>query len=200
MSAAVLSKKTTAGADTSQMLYTLHSTIVIAQITVLLDLLQIVCAIVLAVTLYRLSRSVDATLALLAMAFRFEEGAAGFVPLLGKLELMKLATASDPSCANSAGCLAVAGEICHRPDNLFGQFCFVIGGFLFAYLLLAGRLIPHWIAWTGVITIGLQLICVPLYVATILPGTVVNWLWFPILLYEVPLGLWLIRRGIRVTA
>lgn len=51
MSAAVLSKKTTAGADTSQMLYTLHSTIVIAQITVLLDLLQIVCAIVLAVTL-----------------------------------------------------------------------------------------------------------------------------------------------------
>ena len=85
------------------------STIALAQVTVLLDLLQTVCAVVLAVTLYRLSRTVDATLALLAMAFRFGEGLAGFVPLLGKLELMKLATASNPMCASSAGCLAVAG-------------------------------------------------------------------------------------------
>ncbi len=154
----------------------------------------------LAVTLYRLSRKVDATLALLAMAFRFGEGFAGFVPLLGKLELMKLATAQTRYAQYSAGCLAIAGEIFNRPDDLFGQFCFVVGGFLFAYLLLAGRLIPRWMAWTGVITIGLQLICVPLYVATLLPGRVVNWLWFPILLYEVPLGLWLIRRGVRTTA
>ena len=200
MSAAVLSGKTTAGADTSHMLATLRSTISIAQVTVLIDLLQIVCAVVLAVTLYRLSRTVDATLALLAMAFRFGEGLAGFLPLLGKLELMKLATASDPLCESSAGCLAIAGEIFHRPDDLFGQFSFVVGGFLFAYLLLAGRLIPRWMAWTGVITIGLQLICVPLYVATLLPGRVVNWLWFPILLYEVPLGILLIRKGVRTTA
>ena len=95
---------------------------------------------------------------------------------------MKLATASNPSCASSASCL-----------------CFVVGGFLFAYLFLAGRLIPRWMAWTGVITVGLQLVCVPLYVATILPGNIVNWLWFPILLYEVPLGIWLIRRGVPAT-
>ena len=126
MSAAILSRKTTAGADTSQMLSALRSTIALAQVTVLLDLLQIVCAVVLAVTLYRLSRTVDATLALLAMAFRFGEGLAGFVPLLGKLELMKLATASNPMCASSAGCLAVAGEIFNRPDDLFGQCCFVV--------------------------------------------------------------------------
>lgn len=200
MSAAVLSGKTTAGADTAHMLSTLRSRIAIAQVTVLLDLLQMVCAVVLAVTLYRLSRAVDATLALLAMAFRFGEGLAVFVPLLGKLELMKLATASNPLCASSAGCLAIAGEIFNRPDDLFGQFCFVVGGFLFAYLLLAGRLIPRWMAWTGVVTIGLQLVCVPLYVATLLPGRVVNWLWFPILLYEVPLGIWLIQKGVRKTA
>ncbi len=199
MSAAILSRKTTAGADTLQMLSTLRSTIALTQVTILLDLLQIVCAVVLAVTLYRLSRVVDATLALLAMAFRFGEGLAGFVPLLGKLELMKLATASNPMCAGSVGCLAVANEISNRPDDLFGQFCFVIGGFLFAYLLLVGRLIPRWMAWTGVITIGLQLICVPLYTAALLPGKVVNWAWFPILLYEVPLGIWLIRKGVRAT-
>lgn len=103
------------------MLSTLRGTIAIARVTVLLDLMQIVCAVVLAVTLYRLCRTVDATVALLAMAFRFGEGLAGFVPLLGKLELMKLATASNPPCASSAGCLAIAGEIFNRPDDLFGQ-------------------------------------------------------------------------------
>ncbi len=87
-----------------------------------------------------------------------------------------------------------------RPDDLFGQFCFVVGGFLFAYLLLKGQLIPRWMAWTGVITIGLQLLCVPLYVATMLPGKIVSLLWFPILLYEVPLGVWLILRGTLTTA
>ena len=170
MSAAILSRKTTAGADTSQMLSTLRSTIALAQITVLLDLLQIVCAVVLAVTLYRLSRKVDATLALLAMAFRFGEGLAGFVAALRQTGADEASNWLKPMCASSAGCLAVAGEIFNRPDDLFGQFCFVIGGFLFAYLLLAGRLIPRWMAWTGVITIGLQLVCVPLYVATLLPS------------------------------
>ncbi len=195
MSAAVLAGKTTTGANTSQMLASLRNTIRIAQVTVMLDLVQIVCGVILAVTLYRLSRTVDATLALLAMAFRFGEGLTGFIPLLSKLELMKLATTSDPACASNAGCLAIADEILSRPDNLFGQFCFVVGGFLFAYLLLVGRLIPRWMAWTGVITIGLQLLCVPLYVATVLPGKIVSWLWIPILLYEVPLGVWLILRG-----
>ncbi len=200
MLATVLAGKTTAGVDIAHTLSNLRSTVVLAQITVLLDLLQIVCAVVLAVTLYRLSRAVDATVALLAMTFRFAEGIAGFWPLLGKLELMKLASASDPLCATRTECLAIAGEILHRPDDLFAQFCFVVGGFLFAYLFLVGRLIPRWMAWTGVITIGLQLICVPLYVAAFLPGNVVNWLWFPILLYEVPLGIWLIGKGVRTTA
>ena len=74
MSAAILSSRTTAGIDTSHMLSTLRSTLVLAKINVLLDLLQIVCAVVLAVTLYRLSRTVDTTIALLAMACSFRRG------------------------------------------------------------------------------------------------------------------------------
>ena len=200
MSASVLSSKTTVGTDTSQMLATLRNTIWLSRVTVLLDLLQIACAIVLAVTLYRLSKAVDMTLALVAVGFRFGEGLLGFTPLLGKLELMKLATDSNSVCAASPGCLAVSSELFKRPDDLFSQFCFVVGGFLFAYLFFAGRLIPRWMAWTGVVTIGRQLICVTLYVATILSGKVVGWLWFPILLYEVPLGIWLIRKGVSETA
>ncbi len=197
MSAAVLSGKTTAGTDTAQTLSTLANMIGAARTTVLLDLLQTVCALLLAVTLYRLSKAVDATIALLAMCFRVGEGLLGFLPIVSKLELMNLATAPGPQCANNPGCIAVAHEILKRPDAGVSEFCFVVGGFLFAYLLLAGRLIPRWLAWIGVVTIGVQMICVPLEIAGILGASVVSWLWLPILLYEVPLGLWLILKGVR---
>jgi len=195
MSSAVLSTRTTAGSDVSQTLSTLGRMIGIARATVLLDLLQIVCAIVLAATLYQLVRSVNPTVALLAMLFRLGEGLLGFFPLLDKLELMQLATTPAVAAASAFSDPALVREILHRPNNGFSEFCFVVGGFLFAYLFLRGRLIPRWLAWIGVITIGVQLICVPLDIATIIPKPIVNWLWFPILLYEVPLGIWLIAKG-----
>ena len=192
MSSAVLSSRTTAGSDAAQKLATLSSMMGTARVTVLLDLLQIVCAVVLAATLYRLVKAVNPTIALLAMLFRLGEGLLGFFPLLDKLELMQVATAPVTGELTSP---AVIDQILNRPDNGFSEFCFVVGGFLFACLFLRGRLIPRSLAWVGVITIGVQLICVPLNVATIVPETLVNWLWFPILLYEVPLGIWLIARG-----
>ncbi len=46
--------------------------------------------------------------------FRFlAKGTRDVVPLLGELELMELATAANPSCASSAECLAISGEIFH---------------------------------------------------------------------------------------
>ena len=88
--------------------------------------------------------------------------------------------------------IGFAERLLHRPDNGFSEFCFVVGGFIFACLFLRGRLIPLWLAWTGVVTIGLQLLCVPLHIAGIVPGQIVNLVWLSILLYEVPLGIWLI--------
>lgn len=196
MSSAIFSGRTTAGSDISQALSTMRQMIGTARITVLLDLLQIVCALVLAVTLYQLVKVVNPTIALLAMVFRLGEGLLGFFPLLDKLELMQLATTPSVGAVDALSDPALVREILHRPNNGFSEFCFVVGGFLFAYLLLRGRLSPRWLAWIGVITIGVQLICVPLNIATIVPGRIVNWLWFPILLYEVPLGIWLIARGI----
>jgi hypothetical protein len=194
-SSAMLSGRTMVGSDLPQMLSTLSRMIGTARVTVLLDLLQIVCAIVLAATLYRLTKAVDPTIALLAMLFRTGEGLLGFLPLLDKLELMRIATDPAVGAANALSDPALVREIMDRPTNNFDEFCFIVGGFLFAYLFLRGRLIPRWLAWVGVVTIGAQLVCVPLGIATIVPKALVNWLWFPILLYEVPLGIWLIARG-----
>ena len=196
MSSAVLSGRTTAGTDVLETLSTVNRMIGTARFTVLLDLLQIVCALVLAVTLYQLVKVVDPTVALLAMLFRLGEGLLGFFPLLDKLELMQLATTPAIGVASAPSDPALIREILHRPNNGFSEFCFVVGGFLFAYLFLRGRFLPRWLAWVGVITIGVQLICVPLSIATIVPRSIVNELWFPILLYEVPLGIWLIARGV----
>ena len=195
MSGAVLSGRATAGSDAAQKLSTLSHMIGTARITVLLGLLQIVCAIVLAATLYQLVKAVNPTLALLAMLFRLGEGLLGFLPLLDKLEFMQMATAPAAGASVAVSNPALVHQILHRPDNGFSEFCFVVGGFLFAGLFLRGQLIPRWLAWVGVITIGVQLIGVPLSVATIIPGAIVNWLWFPILLYEVPLGIWLTAKG-----
>ncbi len=196
LSSVVLSGKAIAGADTPQILSTLVRMLPAARATVLLDLLQIICALVLAATLYRLSKAVDATLALLAMLFRLGEGLLAFLPLLDKLELMGLATGYGGRCAENPACLALANELLKRPDNGLDEFCFVVGGFLFAYLFLAGRLIPRWLAWIGVITIGLQVICVPLQIAGMIPGSIVTWLWIAILPYEIPLAFWLILKGV----
>lgn len=198
MTGSILFAKATAGNDVSQTLSTLSRMIWTARITVVLDLLQTVCALVLAVTLYKLVKAVNPTLALLAMFFRVGEGLLGSLPLLSKLELMRLAMTHSVGSANASVYLLLGDEILHRPDNGFSEFCFVVGGFLFACLFLRGRLIPRWLAWIGVITIGVQLVFVPLHIATIVPGSVVNLLWLPILLYEIPLGIWLMAKGTKV--
>ncbi len=195
MSSSILFDKATAGADIPQTLSALARMMGTARVTVLLDLLQIVCALVLSVTLYRLVKAVDPTIALLAMLFRVGEGLLGCLPLLSKLELVQLATSRTVGSASEPSFVARGSQLLHRPDQVFSEFCFVVGGFLFAYLFLRGRLIPRRLAWIGVITIGAQMLIVPLHIASIVPGSVVNWLWFPILLYEVPLGLWLIAKG-----
>jgi len=123
----------------------------------LLDLLQIVCAAVLAATLFQLVKTVDPTIALLAMLFRLGEGLLGFFPLLDKLELVRLATTPSAGATQAMSNPALVDEILHRPTNGFSEFCFVVGGFLFAYLFLRGRLIPRLLGWIGVITIGVQL-------------------------------------------
>jgi len=195
MSSSILYARATAGDDASQTLSTLARMISTARVTVLLDLLQPVCALLLAVTLYRLVKPVSPTVALLAMLFRVGEGLLGVLPILSKLELMRLAIAPPIGLADVSGYLVAANELLHRPDDGFSQFFFVVGGFLFACLLLRGRLIPRWLAWIGVVTIGAQMVVVPLHIATMVPGSFVNLGWMAILLYEVPLGIWLIVKG-----
>lgn len=194
MASAIIYGNAVAGADMLQRLSNMTHMLTEVRVTVLLDLLQVLCALGLAVTLYRLTSGVDKTLAMIAMLFRAGEGLLGTSAITSKLQLMQLATTAQDHAANAT---LLGGYVFNKPDTVFSEFCFVIGGTLFAYLFLRGKLIPLLLAWIGVITIGAQAVCVSLQIAGFLSESVVDKIWFLIMIYEIPLGIWLIVKGIK---
>ncbi len=65
----------------------------------------------------------------------------------------------------------------------------------FSYLLLRGRMIPVPLAWLGVVASVLLLVVLPTQLLGF-PTEPVGWfLWLPMLVFEVTLGLWLIVKG-----
>lgn len=78
------------------------------------------------------------------------------------------------------------------PQGNIGAIFFAVGSTVFAWLFLRGRVIPIWMAWLGVVASGLLVAVLPLQLAGYLDGTLVSFVWLPMLAYEVPLGIWLL--------
>jgi hypothetical protein len=75
-----------------------------------------------------------------------------------------------------------------------------VGSTAFAYLLLRGRMIPVALASLGVVASVLLVIALPLRLAGWLHEPIASLVWLPMLVFEVPLALWLLARGVaRVT-
>src|SRR5260370_5100782 len=71
------------------------------RLTIILGLLQAVCAIVLAVTLYAITRDQDSDLAMLALTFRVGEGLLNAISTRETLELLCLGTSTGPKAPGS---------------------------------------------------------------------------------------------------
>jgi len=74
---------------------------------------------------------------------------------------------------------------------------FAMGSTLFSYLFLRGRTIPVALAWIGVVASVVLIVGLPLQLAGFLTGPVTSYMWIPMLLFEVPLGFWLLIKGVR---
>ncbi len=125
-------------------------------------------ALVLAVTLYAITRDVDPDLALLGMTCRVGEGilgAAGMAIGTGKMQV--------------------------------GATFFAAGSTLFCWLLLRGRIIPAPLAWIGLLASLLLVVALPVQLAGELPRSLAMTIWLPMLAFEVPLALWFLIKGIR---
>jgi hypothetical protein len=127
-------------------------------------------AVTLALTLFVVTRVEQPVVAALGMIFRIGEGALGAV-------------------------LELTGIPLSRP-TLVSATLFAIGSTLFCWLLLRGRMVPDALAWTGVIASVILVVGLPLQLGGQLHAPLTTLMWMPMLVFEVPTGLWLLAKGV----
>jgi len=164
------------------------------RLAMVLSLLGSCSALVLAVTLYAVTREQDSDLARLGMACRLTEGVVGAVSLTSTLGLLGLAANAGAAPDVAAQTL---GAFLLDDSPLIAATFFACGSTLFAWLLLRGRMIPIGLAWLGIAASVLLAVGLPLQLGGLLQGPATRLIWFPMLAFEVPLGLWLLIKGVK---
>jgi hypothetical protein len=165
------------------------------RVAAMLILLGCFAALVLAVTLYAITREQDPDIAMLAMTCRLAEGVISGISILETLGLLWLATATGPN-APDTGAAHTLGAYLLRGDMALTATFFAVGSTLFSYLFLRGRMIPMPLAWLGVIASVLLVVALPLQLVGVLRGPITSLMYLPMLAFEVALGLWLIVKGV----
>jgi len=192
---AVLFGRAAAGNTTAAKLAAIAQNATEVRLTLLLTLLQGFSALVLAVTLYAITREQDSDLAMLGMACRIAEGITGIF-VARTLGLLWLATYAGPDAADS-GAVNVLGAFLLRMGAWNpGAILFAVGSALFSWLLLRGRMIPVPLAWLGVIASILLVIILPLQLAGLIEGLATQLIWLPMLVFELGFAMWLIVKGV----
>ena len=164
-------------------------------VLVVLGLVQCFSAVVLAVTLYAITREQDNDLAVLGLVCRVGEGVIGAFSIPVTLTLLWLATASGADAPAPEAAHTLAAYLLRDDVALTATF-FAVGSTAFAYLLLRGRMIPVPLAWLGVVASALLVVGLPLQLAGVLRGPLTSLMWLPMLAFEVPLAFWLLTRGV----
>ena len=193
----LLFSQATSGEVATEKLASIAQHVPQVRLTIVLGLLQAVCAIVLAVTLYAITRDQDSDLAMLALIFRVGEGLLGAISTRATLDLLWLGTSAGPKAPDAATLQALGTYLLNGPDWNMSAILFAMGSTLFSYLLLRGRTVPVPLAWIGVVASLLLVVSLPLQLAGALSGPVTSYVWIPMLAFEVPLGFWLLIKGVR---
>jgi hypothetical protein len=192
---AILEAKAAVGDGVAEKLASIAQHLPMARLGILLELLGCLSALVLAVTLYAITRDVDPDLALMILVCRTAEGVIGAVGLSHMVGKLWLAT-SVPQLAGAEAIGAMLFKVPTSNDVLPATF-FAIGSLAFAWLLRRGRMVPPWMSGLGVVASALLVVALPLQLAGFLSGSVVQFLWIPMAAFEIPLGVWLLVRGAR---
>src|SRR5258706_14942795 len=123
------------------------------RLAILCVLLECFSALVLAVALYGITRDEDHELAMLALACRVAEGILGMLNIPGYLGLLWLARTGIGTGAPDIPTTDAlrAFLLMPSPSVPIGAIFFAVGGLIFSYLLLRGRMVPVSIALLGVL-------------------------------------------------
>lgn len=162
-----------------------------------LGLLGCFCALVLAVTLYAITREEDPDIAMLGLTCRVTEGVVGAASIPATLALLALVTATGAAASDAAATQAIGALVLERVP-LVGAIFFGVGGTLFAWLLRRGRMVPAWLADLGVFSSALVVVAMFLQVGGVLSDTIVQLSWIPVAIFELTLAGWFILKGVAV--
>ena len=198
----ILMKGATAGEGTAAKLASIAQHVSDVRLAIVLDLVSCFCALVLAVTLYAITREEDPDLALLVLVFRGAEGVVGGVAMERTLGQLWLATSTGAAAPDPASAAALAAVLMKLPSwsvPTAASF-FAAGSLVFSWLLLRGRIVPAALASIGVIASILVVVLLPLQLAGVVSGPITDYMWFPMLAFEVPLGFWLLIKGAAMPA
>ncbi|HST07494.1 MAG TPA: DUF4386 domain-containing protein [Gemmatimonadaceae bacterium] len=194
--AMVLSNSATAGTTIAERLASIAHHATAMRVTIVLDILSCFCALVLASTLYGITRDEDRELALLAFASRVGEGLLAAFPF-ATLGLLWLGTKARASAADASAIeLATYLFKIEASQTISASLLFAAGSTLFSYLLLRGRMIPRPLAWLGVLGSAVLVVLLPLELAGFIAGASTQLAWIPLVVFELTLAGWLLVKGI----
>ena len=167
------------------------------RITIVLSLLAAFAALLLAVTLYGITRDEDHELAMLALCCRVGEGLVIAIFVVPTVALLWLATAAvGVRDAPTTGPLAELLLKAQDWATIVSAILFSVGSTFFSYLLLRGRAIPVSLAWLGVLGSVLLVVLLPARLVGLRGEPLVWLMWLPMLVFEVALAVWLIVKGV----
>jgi len=190
----VLSGRATGGEGTAARLASIAQHATYIRITVILTLFAGFSALVLAVTLFAITRDEDPDLAMLAMMCRVAEGITG-VFVAGTLGLLWLATTSGANAPDTAAAQTLAAFLLRMDAWSPAAILFAVGSTLFSWLLLRGRMIPVAMAWLGVFASVLLVVILPLQLVGLAGPPITTFMWLPALAFELGLAIWLLIKG-----
>jgi hypothetical protein len=173
------------------------------RLSILIVLLECFSALVLAVTLYGITRVQDHELAMLALVCRVAESVLGTLNIPNYLGLLWLAKAGGGTGAPDIVTTNALRTflLMPVPSVPVGSIFFAVGSLIFSWLLLRGRMVPVSIAWLGVFATGLLAVVLPLQLAGFPTGPLTGYYqWLPALVFQIVLALWLLIKGVAAPA
>jgi Ca2+/Na+ antiporter len=194
----ILSGRASQGEGTATRLASMAQHATDVRVGLLLGLLTCLIALALGVALYAITREQDHDLALLALTCRIGEGVLGAIFISITLGLLSIATSAAANAreASAVQTLGLFILTARRWNPVIAAVFFAVGSTLFSWLLLRGRMIPVALAWLGLFASLLLVIGLPLQLAGVLRGAVTQLMWLPMAAFEIPLGLWLLIKGV----
>ena len=147
-----------------------------------------------------LTRGYDRDLAMLGLVCRTAEGIIGATLLPVSLAFGAAAAVGVSASPVATSDLASLLVSVRDWNTVVSALFFAVGSTAFTWVMLRGRMIPVGLAWLGVVASALMVVALTLQLAGIVQGRVVAITSLPIVFFELPLGVWLIVKGVSASS